>query len=128
MAKYLICALKDDYQPAKSSKKLPATSKRIHVQKGKLDQSKIEEYRRYQHKEIIKIFNNKKKTGQKKILVGFEKYLGKGIYHDIYMRDGLQNILIQDQLCFFIKQNHGEFLTHILTYEAFCERENALVD
>lgn len=128
LAKYLICALKDDYQPIKSSHtqlsllKLPLEKE---VKQGKVNQkqNRVEEYHRYQNREIIKLFNKKSKKEQNKITEEFEKYLGKGIYRDIYFRDGLANVLIQDQLCVYIKQKKPEFINSISSYEDFCKEK-----
>ncbi len=126
LANYLICALKDDYQPVKSSKivqEIISTHRNKQDKQKKIAYRKMEEYRRYQHKEIVTFFNKQAEVTQHSILLAFSAYLGKGIYYDIYKRDGLKNILIQDQLCFFIKQYKPEFLTGIMLYNEFCQVE-----
>ena len=121
LAKYLMAALKDDYQPTKSSK-----TKQITKQESKKVQNRTEEYHRYQSKEIIKLFNKKSKSEKNKITSEFEKHLGKGIYRDIYLRDGLTNVLIQDQLCSFIRQKKPEFVSNVPTYDEFCEMHSVM--
>lgn len=115
LAKYLLSALKDDYQAAKS------TSLTTQHQKRHSEKSRADEYYRYQSKEIMKIFNNKSENAQNEIINEFEKQL-TGIYRDIYLRDGLKNVLIQDQLCQFIKQNKPEFIKLIQSYDEFCDK------
>jgi plasmid replication initiation protein len=124
LAKYLISALNDDYQPTKSSQASQLIKRSTSVERNlqlKFDQSRGEEYRRFQQKEIISLLNKKRKTEQKEILSEFEKKLGKGIYRDIYLRDGMSNVLIQDQFCQFVRQMRQDFLDLIPTYAQFCE-------
>ena len=120
LAKYLICALQDDYQPARNSKKVQKVTHQFESRPvKKVGQTRIEEYRRYQNREIIKIFEQKSEQEKKNILSTFEKELGKGIYRDIYLRDGLSNILIQDQLCLYIRQKMSKLINTIQSYEEF---------
>lgn len=124
LAKYLISALKDDYQPTKSARNRLQIVREDKAQKERQkiqEQDKVEAYRRYQNKEIIKLFNRQPKMKQHIILTEFEKNLGKSIYRDIYMRDNLTNILIQDQLCLFIRLKKPAFLEVIMSYEEFCD-------
>ena len=119
LGKYLLSALKEDYQPNKSSKNVNNIVKPKTVNVQLLDQ-----YRRYQNKEIIKIFYEQSNRKQKSLLKEFEKHLGKSMYQDIYQRDGLKNILIQDQLCLFIRQNMPDMLQSIPSYEIFIQQAN----
>jgi len=125
LGKYLISALKDDYQATKSSKnvsKMTMVENKIETPKQfRMEQRRVEEYHRYQNKEIIRLFNQQTKTEKKTILNAFEKQLGKGIYFDIYKRDGLTNVLIQDQLSLFIRQRRHALLDEIQSLEDFCE-------
>lgn len=123
LAKYLLSALKDDYQPTKSSKTIIHQTQQDRVQddrQKKIEQNRAEEYRRYQNKRIIQLFNEKSQNDQNAILIEFERHLGKSIYHDIYRRDGLSNVLIRDQLCYFIRQKKKAFLESIMSYTDFC--------
>jgi len=127
LAKYLISALNEDYQPTKSSQNIQIIRRNEKVEKNlqlKFDQNRGEEYRRFQNKEIINIFNKKRKSEQKETLAEFEKKLGKGIYRDIYLRDGMSNVLIQDQFCQFVRQKRQDFLDLIPTYSQFCDLFN----
>ena len=119
LAKYLLSALQEDYQPVKSSNVTQLFDNKITKFK-KVEQNRIDEYHRYLNKKIIESFNLIPHEDQTNILSEFKKYLGKGIYHDIYLRDGLSNILIQDQLCAFIKQKNPEMVNSIPSYSQFC--------
>ncbi len=125
IAKYLLRALIDDFQPSKSSKEL---IKILHNNVGlkskktnKIEDKKLIEYKRYQQKIILNVFDKQSSAIKKKTLKDFDLYLGKSLYHDIFKRDGLINVLIQEQLCDFIKLINPEWLTTMLTLTEFCE-------
>lgn len=116
LARYLLSALKDDYQPVKSSQ---SVQKKMRDTKKDLNLDQIEAYRRYQDKEILKLFEAQTAKMKKLLLEEFVKHLGKSMYRDIYLRDGLKNVLIQDQLCLFLRQKRPKFLNSVKSYEAF---------
>ncbi len=102
LAKYLMSALVGDYQPTKSSKKPVKINKKI------IEEKRVGEDKRYQDKQIIEKFNQLSDATKKDLLKEFENYLGKSLYLDIYLRDGLSNILVSDQLCEFIRIKKSE--------------------
>lgn len=116
--KYLLCALKDDYkQPKKSN-----VNQKITIEKQLNPLSELndrEQYRRYQDAQALVLFNAYNKAKQKRILQEFEVFLGKSIYHDLYLRDGLKNILIRDQLAKFLLLYKEDILTTILSFPAW---------
>ena len=123
LAKYLICALRDDYQMKQNSKNLLKIPNNVEFfvknQQEKTEQTKKEDYFRYQNKQLIEIFSKQTEKEKTIILAEFEKFLGNGIYHDIFIRDGVSNILIQDQMCIFFKQNRLDFMKAISSYQEF---------
>jgi plasmid replication initiation protein len=126
VAKYLLSALEGDYQPAKSSKDvlqkaLPIFDNAPQEKQKKREEKKLNEYRRYQDKQIIETFNQQKTTTKKKILNEFEQFLGKSLYFDIYLRDGLTNVLVLDQLCDFIRTKKLDLMQSIASFAAFCD-------
>jgi plasmid replication initiation protein len=125
VAKYLLHALECDYQPAKSSKDLLKVSKVNRKQaepQKKVEDNNLVSYRRYQHKQLIEIFNKQTKARKNKILKEFEQNLGKSLYLDIYLRDGLKNVLVIDQLCEFLKLKKPEYLKSIETFAEYCQK------
>lgn len=126
LAKYLLSALAEDYQPSKSSqtkvKAVKATRERA-VKQTEERQTQSERtqvaYRRYQDKEILVLVNQLTAAAKKKIMKEFEKYLGKSLYFDIYKRDGIANILIADQLCDFVRAKKTEWLVDISSFNDF---------
>jgi hypothetical protein len=121
VTKYLLRALEEDYQPAKSSRELvkreakPAASS----PKKKADKQ-LADYRRYQDKQILEIFHQQTAAGKTKILKELEQHLGQSLYLDIYLRDGLTNVLILDQLADFMRVHKTPMLASIQSYAEFC--------
>jgi plasmid replication initiation protein len=129
VAKYLLSALEEDYQPAKSSKDRLRTKQSDVVKPEKIenskkrDERKLGEYRRYQEKQIVERFNKQSAAVKKKALKEFEQHLGKSLYLDIYLRDGLANVLVLDQLCEFIRMSKPKLIEDLLTFAAFCDAD-----
>lgn len=127
LAKYLLCALQEDYQPAKPSPPAITVSSfdesEEKYRQKQLEQHRMEQYRRYQNQEILQIFEQKTVAEQAAILIEFEKYLGKdSMYYMIFLRDKLENILVQDQLCLFVRYKKAEWLNRIISYQDFCQQ------
>jgi hypothetical protein len=62
-------------------------------------------------------------TDKKAILRDFEKYIKRGIYFGLYESEGLANMLVQDQLCRFMKDHKANLLVEILSYDDFCKEK-----
>ncbi len=128
VAKYLLSALEEDYQPTKSSKELLRPKGTVSSQAEKpnnmtrKDEKTRIEYRRYQEKQIIEQFNKQSTAVKKKILREFEQSLGNSLYLDIYLRDGLANVLVLDQLREFIRVTIPELLADLLSFADFCSQ------
>lgn len=122
VAKYLLSALKDDYQTPRASMEIIEAKPVEQVNSTKHDPALAEAYRRFQNKELMNLFNQENDVSKKNILQEFKKFLGKSIYRDIYLRDGLENILIQDQLCLYIREHRTEFLKQVIPYKKFLTR------
>jgi len=121
LAQYLLHALQGDYQLTKSSKHRVATTRTVLSvsEKLPLNPSMNLAYRRYQHTQLIEKFYTESSESQKKISQEFEKSLGSSLYYDIYMRDGLSNVLVVDQLCDFLKNKRPAFLSVVQPFEEF---------
>ena len=112
LAKYLLSALKEDYQPTKKSHEVVTQlrSDRYEKENQKRDeQNKKDKERQKHNKKLIEFFKQLPIKEKTPILNNFIKFIDKGIYAEIYHRDGLENILIQDQLCYFLKKNDYVF-------------------
>lgn len=134
LAKYLLSALKDDYQPVKVSgeenKVTRITGAKLldysdHQQKQKIERE--HEYNRFAQKDVIARFNNLPDKEKRQITKNFETFLhqsGRGIYFDIYQRDGFANPLVQDQLFMFIKNKNHKLLKQVLTFAQWEQQRN----
>lgn len=125
LAKYLLSAIKDDYQATKSSRVVNAhqenSSPPTTIQA--VPTVSLEAYRRAQNKKIIIKFNELDKKKQKQLLKDFQHSLGRSMYLDVFLRDGLKNVLVQDQLCLFLRQISHEVLAAVPTYETWLASE-----
>lgn len=125
LAKYFLSALKNDYKKVKKRNfDDKIESQPLSKRSLTFDPVSLEEYRRFQNKEIIKIFEKQSKKRREVYLKGFESFLGKSIYYDIYLRDGLNNILVQDQLCNFLRTKQANLFKNIKSYEDFINTKN----
>ena len=114
LAKYFLSALKEDYQPIKSSK---PSHKVERITQQHEEQNRVHEYRRYQDKVLFKLFEERDEVTKESILKKFQRHITQSVYHNIYLREGVANILVYDQLCLFLRQNEPESLKNSLSYE-----------
>lgn len=105
MAKYLLSALRDDYQPAKNSTAVKRVSSLDLESEKKQPQESAEQLtkiRRLQDKQLLQLFEQQPGLDRIELLKKFETYL-TGMYQDVYFRDGLKNVLAQDKLCEYLR-------------------------
>lgn len=120
LATYLLSALRDDYQDIKAN-----VPKRVVSQKSEqkreviVNKSDIDlqmKFRRFQESELFKLFNELSPREKANVTHEFEKFL-VGMYQHVYLREGLENILIQEQLSFFLKKTNHELVRQLPAYE-----------
>jgi len=111
VAKYLLSALRDDYQPNKSS--APTTVVQNNFSHNIEMQTK---FRRFQEAQLFKLFTQLPKKNKATTIKKFEKFL-MGMYQQLYSREGLKNILIQEQLCIFLKKSNSPLLRQLMGFE-----------
>lgn len=121
VAKYLMSALRDDYKASKSSSAikidlLANESKSNNIQ----DNESLIKFRRFHEVELFKLFEELSVRRKKNLLSKFEKYL-VGSYQLIYAREGLSDILIQEQLCHFLKEINHELVGKLPSYKEWME-------
>ncbi len=134
LAKYLLTALKEDYQAPKAGKEIVIEHEKRPARKSRkksnvLDFSDPEskaahelenDYARYQHKALLAVVNDMTAIEKTKITADFEKYLTKssrGIYNNLYFRDGLAHPLIQDQLVAYLRRNKPDIVAKVTSYD-----------
>lgn len=125
LAKYFLSALQEDYQSAVSNTK---KEKMMTTKQKQNEQTKADEYRRFQDKQLYQLFEQRNATEKETILKKFQKYVSKGIYYDLYLRDGLSNILVRDQLCMFLRHDDPLTLNDILSYETWLNQQEVMCD
>jgi len=125
LAKYLLSALQEDYQPVKKRKKI---EKSVSTQSNLVEfnehtrqkKEREHQYQRFVQKEVMIIYNQMPEIEQKLLLMKFEEFVYKaarGIYGDIYFRDGIKNPLIQDQFYEFVKRFRQDLLSGIMSFD-----------
>jgi plasmid replication initiation protein len=120
LARYLMKALQDDYQPSKKSTVANKTGNASNLvkqtNKTHINVEELTKFKRFQDKELFGLFNELPEQSRLTVLKKFEKFL-PGLYHDVYLRKGLTDILVQDQLCIFLRQMNHSLVDKLSTYE-----------
>jgi hypothetical protein len=145
--RYLLSALRDDYQKNKinvltspqaialSREKSQRTGQRKGersnqrkeqqqtpaMQEAMVDAIKLTEFRRFQDKHLLILFNELPQPKQTSILKQFEKSLS-GIYQDVYFRNGLENVLVQDRLCDFLRRHQADLTASLVSYQTWLKK------
>jgi plasmid replication initiation protein len=139
LAKYLMKALAEDYQAPKSgmeevsvvnkssAKKQKSASNVVDFSDPDLkrDRELGEQYNHYVRKELMAIVECLTPIQLEALTKEFEKYLSKsvrGIYKDIYARDGIENPLIQDHLITFIRRDKQDIVEKVATYTEWLDQ------
>ncbi|MGE3920536.1 MAG: replication initiation protein [Gammaproteobacteria bacterium] len=124
MLKYLEKALKEDYQSPRSSRenleKL-RIKREIDLALKKSHEEKMQQYRSYQNRELLNVFNNLKDKQKTTILKNFDNYIQTTLYYNVYIKDGLKNPLVSDRFGDFIREMHPELAKMTLPFEEFCK-------
>lgn len=124
IARYLLSALRDDYQQSKKNIPFKEDDQAANtlVEKNHLwhDQQQLTEFRRFQDKQLFALFNELPDTNRINLLKKFEKFL-TGMYHHVYLRSGLENHLVQDQLCIFLRKINHTLIEQLMSYETWAK-------
>jgi len=121
LAKYLLSALRDDYQAVKTSVPIQGQVITGHGLPNKTNIECQMQFRRFQESELFRLFNHLSEHDQTNLLNKFEKFL-VGMYQQLYLREGLQNILIQEQLALFLKEINHTLVSKLCSYEAWLDK------
>lgn len=120
LARYLLSALRDDYQPTKKSVTINRDNNSVaHVKQNNQlteDVVTLTKFRRFQETQLLGLFNAMPEQSRSSIIKNFEKFLA-GLYHQLYLREGLSNILVQEQLCAFLRQINHSLMNQLLPFE-----------
>lgn len=123
LAKYLLSALENDFQAPKNSQD------QIRGQRAKVEhneeamrqrQAKIGEYRKYQDKSFLALFDELSEKEKKPVITVFEEHIKSSIYADLFAKEGLSNVLVVDNFCNFIRSSKPEWAQNMLSFDDYC--------
>ena len=119
LARYLLSALKEDYQPTRKKMTIKVAAEEALPSKKPLsDVQLMTEFRRAQDKQLVELFHQLPDAEKSSTLKKFEKSL-VGLYQNIYLRRGLEDVVVQDQMCVFLRKVGHEIVRILMTYEAW---------
>lgn len=104
LGKYLLCALEDNYQQQKSAPKT--------LQKPK--DKDISAYEKYLREEIFNIFKGLRTKVQEELMIKFECFIKNSAFNQLYKKEQLKNVLVQDQFIKFIMSHDNELKKAVL--------------
>lgn len=127
LARYLTKALKEDYQPAKSSRVAATEMHRAKYAEEK-ERAKLAElreaYRRYQDGIMIQAFYELPSSERKIFIADFERFIEPTVYHDLYLKRGIDDVMVMDRLCEYARRERPSLMQSVINFEEFCEREH----
>lgn len=112
LGKYLMCALKEDYQAIKASSDISKNQK--------IDKTN---YQKYIFKEILKQFELLEEHDKNQYLNEFNNYMKGNIYSNLFKIHGLNNVLVQEQLIKYLESKQCFFNKYILSFEKWINRD-----
>ena len=128
LSNYLISALENNFKRELGSKVKPKPEVLI-SNVGVSDDTELRaykvEYVRYIDKNIPLIYQSLDMHEQDKILKSFDTYMNnqsRGIYQDAYLREGLNNPLVKNELYHFIKKDKNGLTRQLLTFEEWLDK------
>ena len=78
-----------------------------------MQEEKAQQYRSYQNKNIPDIFHDASAKIKSNILKEFDKYISPTLYYNAYIKEGLNNPLVLDRFCDFIREQHSYLLVNL---------------
>lgn len=111
LGKYLMCALKEDYQAIKSSSDI---RKNQQMDKG--------DYQKYLFDEILQQFETLEESDKNQYLNGFNNYMKRNIYSNLYKIHGVRNVLVQEQLIRYLESKQCFIDKYILSFEKWTDK------
>ncbi|WP_115712825.1 replication initiation protein [Legionella sainthelensi] len=100
LSKYLMAALKDDYQSPVSSKEQIDNPKKNKI----FSKKNIEEYELFKRKHIDTMFNNLSEIEKNNLVQQFQAKIKKTVYFSLFEKNGMENVLIKDRFHLFIQE------------------------
>jgi plasmid replication initiation protein len=125
LSKYLEKALRENYQPQKSSKEhiqIIKRDKENEIKSRQDREDKMNKYRIFQNREFPNVFRNLPTKERLTVEKNFHQFIKPTLYYNLYLKDGIENPLISDRFGDFIREVHPKIASMILSFEEFCEQ------
>lgn len=124
LSKYLQSALKQDYQAPKSSREYVASIQENKKRKNELEEANVEKrvkYRAYQNRFILDALANITENKKSELMKGFDRFIAMGVYYNVFLKSGLENPLVADRFCDYVRVHKTELLGGITAFEDYCK-------
>lgn len=115
LTRYLMSALRDDYQIANTGA-AEARNPVAVVHQKKLDIGLQTQFRRFEEDHLFALFNSLPDKQKNSIISKFDKFL-VGVYNQVFQRDGFKNVLIREQLTIYLKKINHSLVNHLPSYD-----------
>ena len=115
LGKYLLSALNDDYQPIKSSKKKKEGDDK------KAPKSKSLQYKKYVRNTIFLELDKSPESDKEMFLEEFVGHIKLTVFYSQYVRDGLKDVLVEDQFIKYVMNRENWLTKNILQYDKWIE-------
>ena len=115
LGKYLLSALNDDYQSIKSSKNKKEGDDK------KIPQNKLLQYKKYVRNAIFLEFDKAQDNDKGMFLDEFVGHIKHSVFYSQYVRDGLNNILVEDQFIKYVLNKQNWLTKNIMQYDKWIE-------
>lgn len=131
LARYFLSALEENYQFTASNSKI----KRADSSKSLISHEAESAYRAYVCQKIMSLYQSASKLAQQKYQLAFEKHIARSIYQKMYLKEGLANVLVQEQFVQFLLVDEAAMRQKVLALnewlqldEIECTRESSVIE
>lgn len=123
MASYLKIALRDDFQAPKEGRAVIARPAHQCASRRKVLEQQRENYRSYRLAKIKAGYDRLATATKDELDSHFKQFIQNTVYFNLFLKEGLDNILVRDQFCDFILQKRRELLTEfaIQSFEQYSQ-------
>ena len=117
LGKYLLSAINDDYQPIKSS------TQKMKGEDKKIPRNNLLQYKKYVRNTIIMDLDKSIEQDKRDFFNEFEKHIKNTVFFPQYVRDGLKDVLVEDQLIKYVLNKENWLTNRVLPYDCWLEEQ-----